>query len=576
MQKAQLSDRIVTPKIKTNTAVIILLTLNILSVASLFGAILFSASQTVYSTIGLCLLLLAITFGVIVTKQLNRGAENRTKELLSLFENIDTGQANLSKISQSFSNPESQEIADRYDGFLENIRKLIDDIRKIGIDVAVDATQVAAIVSATSIQTEEQTELSEIVSAASNEANSAISEVSENTQYVSEKTTNNLEMARHSYEELIDVTEKISKINSTVTSFIETVEELSKSSSNILEIVNIINGISEQTNLLSLNATIEAARAAEHGKGFAVVAEEVRELARRIKPATEEISTNINSMIEIVDKTHTATADILQYSKETDSVVSQATENFKTMITDFEIADDQLMKIASAIEELSTNNNEITLKVDTINSLSHNISKEMVTSEKSVGTLNTVTEKMLEMVSIFKTGEGKFDWLITKAQKIRVTYENGIQQLSDKGINVFDSNYKKVPGTEPQKYTAAFTRSFEESLIPLFDQAKDQIPNSIYVLAIDKNGYLPAHHGPFSKPMTGNPEVDLLNSRHQRIFLNNESEKRRCSHTNQMLMQTYMRDTGEILNDLSLPLYVNGLHWGALIIGFDPKIMFAD
>jgi methyl-accepting chemotaxis protein len=41
-------------------------------------------------------------------------------------------------------------------------------------------------------------------------------------------------------------------------------------------------------------------------------------------------------------------------------------------------------------------------------------------------------------------------------------------------------------------------------------------------------------------------------------------------------MQTYMRDTGQILNDLSLPIYINNRHWGALIIGFDPKVMFAD
>ena len=42
-----------------------------------------------------------------------------------------------------------------------------------------------------------------------------------------------------------------------------------------------------------------------------------------------------------------------------------------------------------------------------------------------------------------------------------------------------------------------------------------------------------------------------------------------------MLMKTSMRDTGQILNDLSMPIYVDGKHWGAMIIGFDPKVMFA-
>ncbi len=113
-------------------------------------------------------------------------------------------------------------------------------------------------------------------------------------------------------------------------------------------------------------------------------------------------------------------------------------------------------------------------------------------------------------------------------------------------------------------------------MIPLYESAKNQIPNSIYVLAIDRKGYLPAHHEAFSKPMTGRPEHDLIYSRHQRIFFTNDSEKRRCTHTNPMLMQTYMRDTGQILNDLSMPIYIDGRHWGALIIGFDPKEMFTD
>ena len=228
-------------------------------------------------------------------------------------------------------------------------------------------------------------------------------------------------------------------------------------------------------------------------------------------------------MVEIVEKTQAETAQILSYSKTTDAVVENATGNFNTMITNFETANDQLVRIAAAIEALSTSNSDITEKVFNINDLSQNIAKDMTTSEQSVGTLNLETEKMLEMVSAFKTGEGVF----------------------------------------------------EEQMIPVFDSCRERIENSIYVLAIDKKGYLAAHHAAFSQPMTNDPEHNLLHSRHQRIFMGNETEKRRCSHTKPMLMQTYMRDTGQILNDLSMPIYIDGQHWGAFIIGFDPKVMFA-
>jgi methyl-accepting chemotaxis protein len=78
----------------------------------------------------------------------------------------------------------------------------------------------------------------------------------------------------------------------------EDVGGLSRSVDKIQEIVNLINDIAGQTNLLALNATIEAARAGDAGKGFAVVASEVKNLATQTARATEEIATQINSVVE--------------------------------------------------------------------------------------------------------------------------------------------------------------------------------------------------------------------------------------------------------------------------------------
>jgi methyl-accepting chemotaxis protein len=35
-----------------------------------------------------------------------------------------------------------------------------------------------------------------------------------------------------------------------------------------------------------------------------------------------------------------------------------------------------------------------------------------------------------------------------------------------------------------------------------------------------------------------------------------------------MLLQTYKRDTGEIMHDLSVPIYVQGIHWGGFRMGY--------
>lgn len=68
-----------------------------------------------------------------------------------------------------------------------------------------------------------------------------------------------------------------------------------------LEIISLIQGIANQTNLLSLNASIEAARAGEAGKGFAVVANEVGKLAVSCNETSAHISQSLNEMQKVIE-----------------------------------------------------------------------------------------------------------------------------------------------------------------------------------------------------------------------------------------------------------------------------------
>lgn len=110
-----------------------------------------------------------------------------------------------------------------------------------------------------------------------------------------------------------------SKANSTseITSrIIQNIEMLEEKSQSISKIVATINGIAEETNLLSLNASIEAARAGEHGRGFAVVADEIRKLADQSVDAVHDIE-------ELIGSIQIQTQEVVLIANEAESVVTE-------------------------------------------------------------------------------------------------------------------------------------------------------------------------------------------------------------------------------------------------------------
>jgi methyl-accepting chemotaxis protein len=526
--------------------------------------------------IGIALFLITLAAGLFIAAMLHHYAAKPLHRINSVFSEMNAGDADLSKDVSEEGFGEFKGLFNGYNQFLRHLREIIEKIRSMSINIAIDSTKLTKKIGQTTEKSNEQAELSNLVSTASNDANIAISEISENTQYVSDQTSRNLENAKVAFNGLTEGTANIRKIAEKVEAFKMTVEELGQKSSKIMDLVTLINNISDQTNILSLNATIEAERAGKHGKGFAVVAAEVRELAKKVKPATEVIAVNISEMTKTVNKTQSETTEILQYSQETNDIVTQAASNFEAMMGDFQQSGDQLLKIAAAIEELSMNNADILTKVKNIDGLTHEVSDDMKSADTSVAGLKSITEKMQALVCQFRTGQGTLDHVISQARSYRDHIQRKMVEMHTNGLNIFDRNYVAVPNTNPQKYTTAYNRQFDAEFQRYFDSILDELNGSIYAVTLDVNGYLSTHHKKYSQPTTGRYEVDVVNSRDKRMFNNSEMEIRRAKNTTPMLLQTNMRDTGEILTDISLPIYVDSKHWGAFILGINPDVFIQD
>ena len=65
----------------------------------------------------------------------------------------------------------------------------------------------------------------------------------------------------------------------------------------------------------------------------------------------------------------------------------------------------------------------------------------------------------------------------------------------------------------------------------------------------------------------------LKNQQGMPIYTANETELRRASSTAPFLLQTYIRDTGEVLFDLSVPVFYKGKHWGGIINGLPLELL---
>ena len=87
------------------------------------------------------------------------------------------------------------------------------------------------------------------------------------------------------------------------------------------------------------------------------------------------------------------------------------------------------------------------------------------------------------------------------------------------------------------------------------------------MIATDINGYVPTHNNNFSHAQTGNYELDLAKSITKRIFTDREG-KRCGNHSSAFLLQTYKRDTGEVMHDFLVPVFVNGKRWGGVRVGY--------
>jgi methyl-accepting chemotaxis protein len=341
-------------------------------------------------------------------------------------------------------------------------------------------------------------------------------------------------------------------------------------SEEIQNITHIIDQVAEQTNLLALNAAIEAARAGEHGRGFAVVADEVRQLASKTSEATREIGEKLVSIHQEVNHSVDAMGQLVATiervvtdTEQVGGILVEITEHSEQAKQGISLIADAVQSHVTAIDEISGALGEVEQALSVTEA-------EVQQASEGALSLSDTAEQEYSAIAHFEldTVHDRMRHVAQQtAREIGRVFEQAVQAGRLSMADLLDRQYQPIEGTDPVKYRTRFDQFTDAVLPDIQEPILQQHPFVLYAGAVDDNGYFPTHNKRYSQPLTGDYATDLSNNRTKRIF--GDRTGSRCgSSSAPFLLQTYKRDTGEIMHDMSAPIHVAGRHWGGFRIGY--------
>ncbi|WP_081948810.1 methyl-accepting chemotaxis protein [Litchfieldella xinjiangensis] len=400
----------------------------------------------------------------------------------------------------------------------------------------------------------------------------AIEQVSTSASQVSELASRSKASNLNSREALERVIDEMRSLASRSEEALALLDALGRKSESVRHVTALIEEIAEQTNLLSLNASIEAARAGEHGRGFAVVAGEVRQLAKRTADATHQVESLVgeigDSSHKVVDRIGHLMQRVGDRAKEVESVGGHLAE----LTRDFDDVEQQIGSIATAMADTSAHGRQV---AGVLRTLEHEVfegTRDMhdladqarALMEAAEGVDGELAQQRLE-------GRHQQVFMAARAAADRIgsLFEQAIKRGELDTRTLFADEYVPIAATNPPMYRTPYDE-FTDRYLPDVQEPLLETLGVAYAITCNQRGYVPTHNRKVSLAPTGDYQHDLKYCRSKRIF--DDPTGSRCgAHDKPLLVQTYKRDTGEVMHDLSVPIFVGGKHWGGFRVGYQPE-----
>jgi methyl-accepting chemotaxis protein len=278
------------------------------------------------------------------------------------------------------------------------------------------------------------------------EANEASIEIADSVAAMIDKMTNQKDKMKNIQEQIGDITEKTGEIHdisskakaeairsldavktgeTMIESFVVkmgdikgTTEQTKQSIDNLVKvagkmngILESMNGISDQTTLLSLNASIEAARAGTEGRSFGVVAQEIRKLAENSAALGDDIGKMIKStqtILKQVDGFINGVQDKVTESEGINHEVAKSFGHIKIINQEVDVnnksIDQRVEDLSKLCANIETASNETYELVQENQSYSESISAAV---QEEVATFEEIKEYVVKLDGLAESSKGQ-------------------------------------------------------------------------------------------------------------------------------------------------------------------------